>query len=103
LYGSKRLQSNEEIAKKQKGTKKKGTGIGTLSHNEGTFVCDREAGSGSGDSFTITGLENSTKYNFSAFTYDEAGNYSETAHVSTTPTQDPTPPTPPTGLEIVEP
>ena len=37
----------------------------------------------------------------SAFTYDEAGNYSETAHVSATPTPDPTPPTPPTGLEIV--
>ncbi len=40
----------------------------------------------------------------SAFTYDESGNYSETAHVvSATPTPDPTPPTPPTGLEIVEP
>jgi hypothetical protein len=37
----------------------------------------------------------------SAFTYDESGNYSETAHVSATPTPDPTPPTPPTGLEIV--
>ena len=37
----------------------------------------------------------------SAFTYDETGNYSETAHVSATPTPDPTPPTPPTGLEIV--
>ena len=40
----------------------------------------------------------------SAFTYDEAGKYSETAHVSATPTPDPNPPTlptPPTGLEIV--
>ena len=38
----------------------------------------------------------------SAFTYDETGNYSETAHVSATPTPDPNPPpTPPTGLEIV--
>ena len=70
-------------------------------HNDGTFACDREANPGSSDSFTATGLNNGTKYNFSAFTYDEAGNYSETAHVSATPTQDPTPPTPPTGLEIV--
>ena len=70
-------------------------------HNEGAFVCDREAAPGSSDSFTVTGLENGIKYNFSAFTYDEAGNYSETAHVSATPTPDPTPPTPPTGLEIV--
>ena len=38
----------------------------------------------------------------SAFTYDEAGNYSETAHVSATPTADPNPPpSQPTGLEIV--
>ena len=38
----------------------------------------------------------------SAFTYDESGNYSETAHVSATPTADPNPPpSPPTGLEIV--
>ena len=64
--------------------------------NEGTFVCDREDNPGSSDSFTATGLENGIKYNFSAFTYDEAGNYSETAHVSATPT-------PPTGLEIVDP
>ena len=72
-------------------------------HNDGTFVCDREANLGSSDSFTVTGLENGIKYNFSAFTYDEAGNYSETAHVSATPTPDPTPPpTPPAGLEIVD-
>ena len=38
----------------------------------------------------------------SAFTYDETGNYSETAHVSAASTPDPNPPTPPTGLEIVE-
>jgi hypothetical protein len=56
-------------------------------HKECTFVCDREeANPGSSDSFTATGLNNGTKYNFSAFTYDEAGNYSETAHVSATPT-----------------
>jgi len=53
-------------------------------HNDGTFVCDREANPGSSDSFTVTGLDNGTKYNFSALTYDEAGNYSETAHVSAT-------------------
>jgi chitodextrinase len=71
-------------------------------HTEGTLMCDREVAPGSSGSFTITGLENGTKYNFSAFTYDESGNYSETAHVSATPTPDPTPPpNPPTGLEIV--
>ncbi len=69
-------------------------------HNDGTFVCDREANPGSSDSFTATGLNNGTKCNFLAFTYDEAGNYSETAHVSATPTPEP-PPSPPTGLEIV--
>ena len=71
-------------------------------HNDGTLVCDREVDPESSDSFTVTGLENGTKYNFSAFTYDEAGNYSETGHVSATPTPGPDPPpTPPTGLEIV--
>ena len=70
-------------------------------HTDGTLVCDREATLGSSDSFTVTDLDNGTKYNFSAFTYDEAGNYSETAHVSATPTPDPTHPTPPTGLDIV--
>ena len=40
----------------------------------------------------------------SAFTYNKTGNYSETAHVSATPTPDPNPPpSPPTGLEIIEP
>ena len=74
----------------------------TATHNDGTFVGDREAAPNSSDSFTVTGLDNCTKYNFSAFTYDEAGNYSETAHVSATPTPDPTPPpSSPTGLEIV--
>ena len=71
----------------------------TVTQTEGTFVCDREANPGSSDSFTATGLNNGTKCNFSAFTYDDSGNYSETAHVSATPTPDPTPP--PTGLEIV--
>ena len=65
-------------------------------------MCDREANPGSSDSFPVTGLDNGTKYNFSAFTYDESGNYSETAHVSATPTADPDPPPdPPTGLEVV--
>ncbi len=50
-------------------------------HTEGTLVCDREAAPGSTGSFTATGLNNGTKYNFSAFTYDEVGNYSETAHI----------------------
>jgi len=50
-------------------------------------VCDRETNPGSSDSFTAAGLDNGTKYNFSAFTYDESGNYSETAHVTATPTQ----------------
>ena len=54
-------------------------------HNDGTFVCDREAAPGSSDSFKVAGLVNGTKYNYSAFTYDEAGNYSETAHVSAMP------------------
>ena len=70
-------------------------------HNAGTLVCDREADPEPSDSFTVTGLENGTKYNFSAFTYDESGNYSETARVSATPTPEP-PPSPPTGLEIVD-
>ena len=56
-------------------------------HTAGTLVCDREAPPNSSDSFTVTGLNNGTKYNFSAFTYDESGNYSETAHVTATPTQ----------------
>ena len=54
-------------------------------HNDGTFVCDREAAPGSSDSFKVAGLVNGIKYNYSAFTYDEAGNYSETTHVSATP------------------
>lgn len=71
-------------------------------HTEGTLVCNRETAPGSSDSFIATGLENGTKYNFSAFTYDEAGNYSETAHVSAIPTSTPNPPpNTPTGLEIV--
>jgi hypothetical protein len=30
-------------------------------HNDGTFVCDREANLGSSDSFTVKGLENGIK------------------------------------------
>ena len=55
------------------------------SHSVGTLVCDKQTPPGSSDGFTITGLENGIKYNFSAFTYDETGNYSETAYVSATP------------------
>ena len=58
-------------------------------HNDGVIVCDREANFGSSDSFPVTGLDNGTKYNFSAFTYDKSGNYSKTAHVSATPTASP--------------
>ena len=54
-------------------------------HNDGVIVCDREANPGSSDSFPVPDLENGTKYNFSAFTYDETGNYSETEHISATP------------------
>ena len=55
-------------------------------HNDGTLVCDRKAVPGSGDSFSHTGLQNGTTYYYSAFTYDEVPNYSQTAHVSATPT-----------------
>ena len=50
------------------------------------MVCDRSAAPGSEDSFTHTELQNGTTYYYSAFTYDEVPNYSETAHASATPT-----------------
>ena len=59
-------------------------------HNVGTFVCNREVSDPS--SVQVTGLDNGTKYNFSAFSYDETGNYSETAHISATPSATPTTP-----------
>ena len=56
-------------------------------HTDGTLVCDRSAAPGSEDSFTHTeGVENDITYYYSAFTYDEVPNYSETAHASATPT-----------------
>lgn len=70
---------------------------------QGTLVCNRKAASNSNDSFLASGLINGTKYNFSAFTYDDSGNYSETAHVSATPNGSGVAglPAPPTGLQIV--
>jgi len=54
-------------------------------HDDGTLVCDRKTDPGSEDSFTHTqGVENGTTYYYSAFTYDEVPNYSETAHASAT-------------------
>ncbi len=41
--------------------------------------------SGGGKSFTAVGLENGTKYYYTAFSYDKAGNYSSGAIVSATP------------------
>jgi len=62
-------------------------------HNDGTLVCDRTAAPGSEDSCTHTeGVENGTTYYYSAFTYDEVPNYSETAHASATPTAGGPPP-----------
>jgi len=55
-------------------------------HNDGTLVCDRTADQGSNDGFVHSGLQNGTTYYYSAFTYDEVPNYSETAHASATPT-----------------
>ena len=69
-------------------------------HAQGTLVFYRTASPNSNDSLTATGFENGIKYNFSAFTYNEAGNYSETAHVSATPNSSGGPPAPPTGLKI---
>ena len=58
-----------------------------VDQNDGTLVCDRTAAPGSEDSFTHSeGVENGTTYYYSAFTYDEVPNYSETAHASATPT-----------------
>lgn len=54
-------------------------------HTDGILVCDRVGTPGSNDGCTATGLQNGVQYNFSAFTYDLAGNYSETAHVSAIP------------------
>jgi len=71
-------------------------------HNDGTFVCDSEANPGSRDSFPVPDLDNGTKYNFSAFTYDETGNYSEPMHISAVPSADiyTTPPGDVTDLTI---
>jgi hypothetical protein len=58
-----------------------------VNYDDGTLVCDKAAASGSEDSCTHTeGVENGTTYYYSAFTYDEVPNYSETAHASATPT-----------------
>ena len=40
---------------------------------------------GSDDGYTHTGLDNDITYYYSAFTYDNAPNYSETAHAQATP------------------
>jgi|GEM_PF-6649494 len=58
-----------------------------IDHNDGTLVCNRKSPPGSEDSFTHTeSVINGTTYYYSAFTYDEVPNYSETAHASATPT-----------------
>jgi len=61
-------------------------------HNDGTLVCNRTAAPGSEDSFTHTELQNGTTCYYSAFTYDEVPNYSETVHASATPTASGPPP-----------
>jgi len=61
-----------------------GTDPYPATHTEGFFVANRPGTPASNDSFTVTGLENGVQYNFSAFTYDDAGNYSP-AYVSATP------------------
>ena len=56
-------------------------GTSVKNGNDGKFVNN----SGSNDGFDHTELQNGTTYYYSAFTYDETGNYSETAHISATP------------------
>ncbi len=65
-----------------------------INHNDGELVCDREAAPGSDDSFTHTDrVQNDITYYYSAFTYDNVPNYSETAHASATPGGANVPPT----------
>ena len=61
-----------------------------LTHNDGTPVPNGNEGRflndpNSNDGFVHSGLQNGTTYYYSAFTYDEVPNYSETAHASATP------------------
>lgn len=57
-------------------------------YQDGTFGCNKEGAPGAADGCTITGLANETQYNFSIFTYDTSGNYSQTVHISAIPQAD---------------
>ncbi|MEA1900553.1 MAG: DNRLRE domain-containing protein [Thermodesulfobacteriota bacterium] len=54
-------------------------------NSDGIEVCNKTTPPGASDTYTITGLLNGTTYYFSAFTYDQDGNYSKAAHISATP------------------
>ena len=54
-------------------------------NSDGIEVCNKVASPGTSDTYTLTGLSNGTTYYFSAFTYDEDGNYSKAAYISAMP------------------
>ncbi len=56
-----------------------------LDHNDGTEICNETGAPGLSGGCTHENAQNGTTYFYSAFTYDAAGNYSQTAHVSATP------------------
>jgi len=60
-------------------------GIYPANNSDGIEVCNKTTLPGASDTYTLTGLSNGTTYYFSAFTYDEDGNYSNAAHISAMP------------------
>ncbi len=52
---------------------------------DGQLVYDGSGSPGSSETFVHTTLQDGTTYYYAAFTYDTAGNYSHTTHVSATP------------------
>lgn len=69
-------------------------GLYPVNHHDGTLLCNRANRPASADAYNLNNVSRGTTYYFSAFTYDAAGNFSHTAHVSATPTANP-PPNPP--------
>lgn len=64
--------------------------------NDGTLAVDHQPGSpGASVSFLHRGLTNGVTYSYAGFTYDRAGNYSQTAFTQATPMALPPPNSPP--------
>ena len=57
-----------------------------LNYQDGELACDIVGNPGEADSYVLEGVENGVTYYFSAFSYDEIPNYTQTVHATATPT-----------------